>query len=96
MAKVFLAKRAKKDLIEIRRYTVRSWSKEQAKKYIAQIRSCADELASHQLKGKMREDVAPNVKSYHVGRHVIFYVESKAGIKVARVLHDSMDFPRHF
>ncbi len=96
MAKVFLAKRAKKDLIEIRRYTVRSWSKEQARKYIAQIHRCVDQLASRRLKGKMREDVASNVKSYHVGRHVIFYVESKAGIKVARVLHDSMDFPRHF
>ena len=96
MAKVFLAKRARKDLIEIRRYTVKLWSKEQASKYIAQIRRCADELAIHHLKGKMREDVAPNTKSYHVGRHVIFYVESKAGIKIARVLHDSMDFPRHF
>ena len=96
MARATLAKRARKDLIEIRQYTVDRWGKEQAKKYISQIHHCADELANHRLHGKGREDIAPDLKSYHVGRHVIFYVESKTGIKVARVLHDSRDFPRHF
>lgn len=30
------------------------------------------------------------------GRHVIFYLETKTGIDIARVLHDSMDFPKQF
>ncbi|NIR47814.1 type II toxin-antitoxin system RelE/ParE family toxin [candidate division KSB1 bacterium] len=34
--------------------------------------------------------------SYHCGRHVIFYRKAKKGIEIIRVLHDSMDFPRHF
>lgn len=96
MAKAFLAQRARLDLIGIRRYTVDRWGKEQARKYISQIRHCADEIANHRRQGKPREDIAPDLKSYHVGRHVIFYVESKTGIEIARVLHDSMDFPRHF
>ena len=96
MARAILAKRARQDLIEIRRYTVTRWGKEQARKYISQIRKCADDLANHRLPGKLREDIAPDLKSYHVGRHVIFYVESKIGIDIARVLHDSMDFLRHF
>jgi len=96
MAKAILAKRARQDLIEIRRYTVNQWGKEQARKYIGKIRACADYLANHRLQGKLREDIAPDLKSYRVGRHVIFYVESKIGIEVARVLHDSMDFQRHF
>jgi plasmid stabilization system protein ParE len=54
MARAVLAKRARKDLIEIRQYTVNRWGKEQARKY------------------------------------------SEKGIEVARVLHDAMDFPRHF
>ncbi len=96
MAKVLLAKRARRDLIEIRHYTVKRWGKEQARKYIEVIRRCADDLAKERLKGKARKEIAPNLKSYHVGRHVIFYIESKAGIEIARVLHDSMDFLRHF
>jgi len=70
--------------------------KEQARKYIGQIRYCAGELANLRLQGKPREDIAPDLKSYHVGRHVIFYVESKTGIEITRVLHDSMDFQSHF
>ena len=96
MAAVRLAKRARKDLIEIRQYTVNRWGKEQAIKYIRQIRCCADDLANQLLVGRQRPDIAPGLKSYHVGRHVIFYVESSAGIEIARVLHDSMDFLRHF
>lgn len=96
MAKVVLAKRARQDLIDIRRYTVNRWGKEQAKKYINLIRKCADDLANQRRQGKLREDVAPDLKSYHIGRHVIFYIEFKEGIEIARVLHDSMDFIRHF
>jgi toxin ParE1/3/4 len=96
MARAILAKRARKDLIEIKEYTVNRWGKEQARKYIGQIRQCADDLANHRRQGKPREDIAPNLKCYHVGRHVIFYVESQASLEIARVLHDSMDFPRHF
>ena len=96
MAKAILTKRARKDLIEIRRYTVNRWGKEQARMYISQIRCCADDLANQRIQGKLREDIAPNIKSYHIGRHVIFYIDSETGIEIARVLHDSMDFPRHF
>ncbi len=95
MAKAVLAKRARKDLIEIGQYMVKRWGKEQARKYLGQIRDAADELANHRLHGKLREDIASDLKSYHVGRHVIFYVESQTGIEVARVLHDSRDFSRH-
>ena len=96
MAKALLAKRARKDLIEIKQYTVNRWGKEQARKYLGQIRQCANDLANHRLQGRLREDIASDLKSYQVGRHVIFYMESKTGIEVARVLHDSMDFLRHF
>jgi len=96
MARAVLAKRARKDLIEIRQYMVNRWGKEQARKYIGEIRRCADDLANHRLYGKLREDIAPDLRGYHVGRHVIFYVESEKGIEVARVLYDGMDFSRHF
>ncbi len=96
MAKALLAQRARKDLVEIRQYTVNRWGKEQARKYLGQIRQRMDDLANRRLHGKLREDIASNLKSYHAGRHVVFYVESEKGIEVARVLHDARDFQRHF
>lgn len=82
MPRAVLAKRARKDLIEIKQYTVDRWGKDQARRYIGQIRQCADDLANHRLHGKLREDIAPYLKSYHVGRHMIFYVESEKGLKL--------------
>ena len=96
MAKANLAKRARKDLLEIKHYTANRWGEEQTRNYIGQIYHCANDLANHRLHGKRRDNIAPGLKSYHVGRHIIFYVKSKTGIEVARVLHDSMDFLRHF
>ena len=49
MARAVLAKRARKDLIEIRQYTVNRWGKEQAKEYSGKIRACVDDLANHRL-----------------------------------------------
>jgi len=54
MARAILAKRARQDLVEIRRYTVNRWGKEQAKKYIGKIRACTDDLANHRLQGKLQ------------------------------------------
>lgn len=53
MARAILAKRARKDLIEIRRYTVNRWGKEQAKADIDKIRAYSDDLANHRLQGKL-------------------------------------------
>lgn len=58
MARALLAKRARQDLIEIRRYTVNRWGKEQARKYISKIGKCADDLADHRLQGKLREKIS--------------------------------------
>ncbi|MBC8183711.1 type II toxin-antitoxin system RelE/ParE family toxin [candidate division KSB1 bacterium] len=95
MVKIYLAKHAKLDLTEIRQYTVDRRGIEQARKYIRLIYQRANDLASGRLQGKLREDIAPNLKSYHVGRHIIFYTQSENIMKIARILHEQMDFSRH-
>ena len=42
MARAILTKRARKDLIEIRKYTVNRWGKDQARKYLGKIDRCAE------------------------------------------------------
>ena len=96
MKKVYLSKNARIDLIEIKDYTTYRWGKEKAETYIRSIYLVSDKIAQKELPGKDREEIAPETKSYHVGRHMLFYRETSDGIVIARVLHDSMDFKRHF
>jgi toxin ParE1/3/4 len=53
-------------------------------------------LADHPARGRKRFDLPGVPMSFHEGKHVIFYRPTKEGIEVLRVLHDAMDFPRHF
>ena len=46
--------------------------------------------------GRLREELAPRIRSFPVGRYVIFYRAGREGIEVARVLHGSRDIPMLF
>ena len=43
-----------------------------------------------------RDDVRPGYRAFHEGRHLIFYREAGDQIEIIRILHDRMDFRRHF
>jgi plasmid stabilization system protein ParE len=50
-------------------------------------------LAIHPFKGKSRDDVGPDLRSYQVESHVIFYVidPSSNTITISDILHQRMD-----
>jgi toxin ParE1/3/4 len=52
-------------------------------------------VATPQL-GRRREELSPRLRSFPVGRYVIFYRLLENGIEVARVLHGARDFPPLF
>jgi toxin ParE1/3/4 len=41
--------------------------------------------------GRARNELAADVRSFPVGRYVVFYVPIDAGIDVVRVLHSARD-----
>ena len=49
-------------------------------------------LAAQPMMGRVREELAPGVRSFPFGRYVVFYVPLSDGIDVARVLHGARDF----
>jgi toxin ParE1/3/4 len=53
-------------------------------------------LAENPYLEKRRYELAGSPMSYHCERYMIFYRIADEGIEIIRVLHDSMDFPRHF
>lgn len=46
--------------------------------------------------GRLRRDLAPKLRSFAVGNHIIFYREADDGIVVIRVLHGARDLPKLF
>lgn len=55
---------AQTDLIEIRRFTIRQWSKAQSQKYLSELQQTIRLLAETPSLGKSRPDVGPNVLSF--------------------------------
>lgn len=101
---VRLSRQAEQDCIEIVRWTKKSFGEVQA-------RTCSESiaLAIRALKdapdilgSKLRDEIEPGIRTLHVapsgrkGRHLaVFRVGGEQIIDVLRLLHDSMDPPRH-
>jgi toxin ParE1/3/4 len=96
MKKFFISSEARADLRDITQFTDRRWGKQQRYTYIKRLRDRFSYLANQPQKGRRRDEIADSLFSFHEGRHVIFYRITIEGVEILRVLHDSMDFPRHF
>jgi toxin ParE1/3/4 len=53
-------------------------------------------LAAQPMMGQARDDLAPGVRSFPIGRYVVFYVPLVDGIDVVRVLHGARDIDATF
>lgn len=87
---------ARKDLIDIGRFTTKKWGKRQRDKYLKQLDDAFKLLARQPEIGRDADDIKPAYKKFNQGSHIIFYrtgTESK--IVVIRILHNSMDVEQH-
>jgi len=69
---------------------------EAADKFIRAIVSRFPKLAAMPELGRQREELSPRLRSFPVGRYVIFYRPMENGIEIARVLHGARDLPPLF
>ena len=98
MAEYILSERAQDDLRRIWHYTVDTWSIEQAKRYYNEILDTCEVIANGRSRpGSSFEGIRQGVHGFRLKHHVIFYrILSEGKIRIIRILHDRMDFPRHF
>lgn len=97
MGEYVLSERSKKDILSIANYTKEKWSEEQAEQYVRMLFSECRSLADKPLAGRSYEPFRPGLRGYPCGKHVIFYrVMSDGRVRIVRILHERMDFPRHF
>jgi toxin ParE1/3/4 len=86
---------AKKDLLEIWQYTVKTWGIKKAEQYLTNIERKLELLAANPKLGKKRPEIRHDYFSFPVAKHIIFYLKGINHIQVIGVLHGRMDIEEH-
>lgn len=104
---VRLAEAAGQDYQAILRWTVENFGRAQARTHAKTLSSALQDLSQGPtLAGiRQREEIGPGIHTLHVARHgrkgrhfIVFRIVPSPDtsiIEVLRLLHDSMDLPRH-
>ena len=92
--KYHLTPDAQADLTGIYQFTRQQWGADQSIKYLSELRSIMQLLASSPALGKARGEVGSGVLSFPHASHVIYYVIHEQELVVFGVLHKRM-VPSH-
>jgi toxin ParE1/3/4 len=95
MSQVLRTSQAHLDLIEIGLYIAYD-NPAAADRLLEAIDETCRLLSSRPELGRKRPDLAPEVRSFPVRGHVIFYRCVAEGIQILRVLHGARDIPAQF
>ena len=91
MKRYRLSPLAELDLEEIWLYVAQDNGVGAADRLIEEITKRFVLLATHPDAGRLRDDIAADVRSFPVKNHIIYYRASEHGILVSRVLHGKRD-----
>lgn len=89
-SKVHERKRARADLDAIWNYIAADNNKA-ADATLERIGSVYKMLVRNPLMGRQRPDLGPNLRSFLVENHIIFYISRSGGIDIVRVVHGRQD-----
>ena len=86
---------ARDDLHEIWEYITQD-NIEAAERLVNRIEELGQLLAQHPHLGRRREELAAGLRSFPMGRYLVFYRPIEDGIEIVRVLHASRDIDTIF
>lgn len=90
---------ADQDIYDILDYTLDKWGMDQAVNYTDEIDQGREKIQHdpYLLGSKSQEILSKGCRSYKVNHHYFFYRvnEKESTIEIARILHETADFPRH-
>lgn len=90
MSQILKRPRARADLAEIWDYIAED-SEARADAFIESIGQKLETLVDNPSIGRARDILGESIRSFPVGRYVIFYLPLQDGIDVVRVLHSARD-----
>jgi toxin ParE1/3/4 len=92
---IVLQSRAKADLVEIWEFIAED-NDAHADAFIDVIDQKFQVLAQQPGIGRRRDELADGLRSFPVGRYVIFYLTVPGGVQIVRVLHGARDVETTF
>lgn len=95
MPQVLRTTQAEVDLLEILAYLGQQ-SARAADRFTANVKKKCSILAQFPEMGTLRDELAPTLRSFPVGKYLLFYQPIEDGILVVRVLHGARDIPSLF
>jgi toxin ParE1/3/4 len=84
-----LTNKAQSELADITLYTTDTWGDAQAERYLALLLHGFDLIAEKPGIGRACDRLAPDLRRFELGKHVVFYRRKQAGILISRILHQS-------
>ncbi|MDX2101349.1 MAG: type II toxin-antitoxin system RelE/ParE family toxin [Alphaproteobacteria bacterium] len=100
--KIVLSQLAENDLADIAAWTAENYGQKQAEIYVDALLDTIDELSSGEpIRSKARDEIAIGLRTFHMskrgrrGRHLLVYKAADDILTIVRILHDSMEVPRH-
>ncbi len=88
--------RARDDLKNIGRYTLKTWGKEQRNIYLKKLDKRFQWLAENPNLGKFRPEVHEDYYCFLQGSHLVFYILRDNGIDIIGIPHQNMDIQSYF
>ena len=91
-----LSRLAAADLEEIAEYTIERFGIEQARRSRDGLKTCFVQLTNNPAIGRRAEQLIQGLRRFQHQSHVVFYITERESLLIVRVLHSSVDVPRHF
>ncbi len=88
--------RARDDLKNIGRYTLKIWGKKQRDIYLKKLDKRFQWLTENPNLGKFRPEVEEGFYCFPQGSHLVFYILRDNGIDIIGIPHQNMDIQSYF
>ena len=85
-----LSRSAQRDIVEIRTYTIKQWSREKWLRYFADMTATFDKISENPTTGRPQDALLEGMRSVTFQRHIIFYLPANTRndrTAILRVLH---------
>jgi toxin ParE1/3/4 len=82
-------------LLSIGKYTLDTWGRTQAARYLTELEDCCQTLADNPALGRKSDEIRPGLHRHEHRKHVVFYRKVRGGILLSRIPHQSMLPDRH-
>jgi toxin ParE1/3/4 len=95
MFRILKRPEAENDLEEIWLYIAQD-NIDNADKLLDEIEETSQKLAQFTNMGRNRDEIHPGLRSFPVGKYLIFYLPISGGLEIVRVLHGMRDLDLFF